>query len=84
MSVEERLVALKSKSDKLNTLRIETQTKLKALEEEKEKLLAECKELGVDPQRLEETVKEEEKALLYEISLLEEKIGKVHDALRKI
>lgn len=84
MSLEQDLLNLKTKSEKLNTLKIETATKLSSLEEEKNRLLAECQTLGVDPAGIEQAVKDTEAALLQEISTLTEQVNTVFDGLNKI
>jgi predicted nuclease with TOPRIM domain len=84
MTIEQQLLDLKSRCEQLNTLKIETKTKLDGLEQERDVLLTECKELGVDPTAIEETIKNEEDRLQQEISTLSEQAEKVLDELSKI
>jgi hypothetical protein len=83
MNIEDTLSALKKKIDSINTKKIENQTKLHGLEEEKANLLAECQKLGVDPASLEKIVIEEEAKLNSEIVKLESEIGQVYEQLSK-
>lgn len=84
MSIEQDLLSLKTKSEKLNTLKIETATKLTSLEEEKARLLAECQVLGVDPAGIEQAVKDAEAQLQQEVATLTEQVNTVFDGLNKI
>ncbi len=77
MSLEQDLLALKSKGEKLNTLKIENATKLQGLEQEKEKLLAEAQALGIAPDKIEETLKAEEAAIQVEAAKLNEELTRV-------
>ena len=77
MSIEQDLLALKSKGERLNTLRIENSTKLQGLEAEKEKLLAEAKELGIAPEAIEATLKSEEAAIQTEATKLNDELTRV-------
>lgn len=82
MSIEQDLLNLKTKSEKLNTLKIETSTRLSSLEAEKLKLLDECNQLGIDPASIEQTLIQEEAQLQKEVSEIEIKINGVLDALK--
>ena len=77
MSIEQDLISLKSKGDKLNTLRIENKTKLEGLEQEKEVLLAEAKALGIDPAQIEETLRTEEAAIQAEAAKLNAELTRI-------
>lgn len=77
MSIEQDLVALKTKSEKLTALRIETATKLQGLEEEKNKLIAEAEALGIAPEKIEETLKAEEAAIQAEVAKLTTELNSV-------
>jgi hypothetical protein len=77
MSIEQDLSALKSKGERLNTLRIQNATTLQALEQEKEKLLVEAQALGIAPDKIEEILKTEEAAVQAEIARLNDELGKV-------
>jgi predicted nucleic acid-binding Zn-ribbon protein len=83
MNIEDTLSALKRKIDSINTKKIENQTKLHALEDEKAKLLQECQKLGVDPANLEKIVVDEEAKLNSEIAKLESEIGNVYGQLER-
>jgi len=81
MNIEDTLSSLKRKIDSINTKKIENQTKLHGLEEEKQNLLIECQKLGVDPAALESIVVDEETKLNNEIVKLESEIGTVYGQL---
>jgi predicted nucleic acid-binding Zn-ribbon protein len=83
MSIEDTLSSLKRKIELVNNKKIENQTKLQSLEDEKQKLLAECQLLGVDPQALERIVVEEETKLNIEVQKLEGEINTVYSQLEK-
>jgi len=84
MSIEQDLLALKSKGEQLNTQKIQNATKLAALEEEKNKLLSEAAELGIDPGQIEQVLKIEEAAIQAEVSALQEQLDKVLSDIRSI
>jgi len=84
MSIENDLLALKSKGEQLNNLRVANQTKLQGLEQEKEKLLLEAKELGIAPEAIEQTLKNEEAAIQAEVSKLGEELNRILDEIGKI
>ena len=84
MNLEQQLLDLKAKGEKLNSLKIETQVKLQNLEQEKQELLEECKELGIDPASIEQALRDEETYLQKEISELATKINGILDELGKI
>jgi len=77
MSVEQDLLSLKSKGERLNTLRIENATKLQGLEQEKEKLLAEAQELGIAPDKIEDVLRAEEAAIQAEVTKLNDELTHV-------
>lgn len=83
MSIEDTLSSLKRKIDSINTKKIENQTRLHSLEEEKQTLLKECQALGVDPAQLENIVVNEEAKLNSEIVKFEAEIGKVYDDISR-
>jgi hypothetical protein len=77
MSIEQDLLTLKSKGERLNTLRIENATKLQGLEQEKEKLLAEAQVLGIPPEKIEETLRAEEAAIQVEVAKLNTELTRI-------
>lgn len=77
MSIEQDLISLKSKGERLNTLRIENATKLQGLEQEKEKLLAEAQALGIDPSKIEDVLQAEEAAIQEEASKLNAELTRI-------
>jgi hypothetical protein len=77
MSIEQDLLSLKSKGERLNTLKIENATKLQGLEQEKEVLLAEAKTLGIAPDQIEEVLKTEEAAIQAEAAKLNDELTRV-------
>ncbi|MGM0369415.1 MAG: hypothetical protein ACQEP9_03240 [Bacillota bacterium] len=54
---------IKEKLDQANTLKVRSETKLENLEEEREKLLTEIKNEGIEPDQLEEEIEELESEL---------------------
>ena len=84
MSIEQDLLALKSKGEQLNTQKIQNATKLAALEEEKNKLLSEAAELGIDPGQIEQVLKIEEAAIQAEVSKLGEELNRILDEINRI
>ena len=84
MSLDQDLLNLKAKRDQLNTLKIQNATKLSALEEEKNKLLAEAAELGIDPQKIEETLKLEEAAVQKQVTDLDSELTRILDEIGKL
>lgn len=84
MSIEQDLLDLKSKGEQLNNLRVANQTKLQALNEEKEKLLVEAQELGIDPSQIEQVLKTEEAKIQAEVNALREEENRILDEIGKI
>ena len=84
MSIEQDLLALKTKGEQLSTLKIQNQTKLQTLNEEKEKLLLEAQELGIAPEAIEQTLKLEEANIQAEVSKLGEELNRILDDIGKI
>lgn len=84
MSLEQDLLTLKSKGERLNDLRVANKTKLEGLEQEKEKLLAEATALGILPDHIEETLKREEAALQAEVTALDVELSKVLEQVNGI
>ncbi len=79
MSVEQEILDLKKKLDDINTKRIQTSTRLAALEEEKNKLLEECRLLGVkDPKKIEEEIKAQEALIASELASLKAELEGAH------
>jgi len=84
MSLEQDLLNLKTKGEQLNTQKIQNATKLAALEEEKNKLLAEAQELGIAPEAIEQTLKLEEASIQLEVSKLGEELNRILDEINRI
>lgn len=84
MSIEQDLLNLKSKGEQFNTQKIQNATKLAALEEEKNKLLAEAAELGILPEAIEQTLQTEEATIQAEVSKLGEELNRILDEIGKI
>lgn len=84
MSLEQDLLNLKAKGEKLNSLKIENQVKLQNLEQEKLKLLEECNQLGLDPANIEQTLKNEETVLQSEMIEIDAKINGILDEINRI
>lgn len=84
MSLEQDLLNLKNKGEQLNTTKIQNATKLAALEQEKEKLLLEAQELGIAPEAIESTLKNEEASIQLEVNKLGEELNRVLDEIGKI
>jgi chromosome segregation ATPase len=68
MTLEEQILQIKKQIDEIKTKKIQTATELKNLEKEKEKLLQECIILNVQPQKIQETIEEQEKKIYKEIT----------------
>lgn len=77
MSIEQDLLSLKTKAEKLDTLRKENAARLTVLEEEKEKLLVEAQALGIAPDKIEEVLKAEEAAIQAEVTKLSTQLDSV-------
>jgi predicted nucleic acid-binding Zn-ribbon protein len=84
MSIENDLLALKAKGEQLNTAKIQNATKLAALEQEKEKLLLEAQDLGIAPEAIESTLKNEEANIQAEVSKLGEELNRILDEINRI
>jgi len=54
---------IKEKLDKANTMKVRSETKLENLEDEREKLLTEIKNEGIEPDQLEEEIEKVESKL---------------------
>ncbi len=70
MTIEQELITIKKRLDELKVQKIESATRLKGLEADKLKLLAECKEIGVDPKAIDKAID----AKTLEIKMLIEKV----------
>lgn len=68
MSIDDDILRLKRELESIQVRKIETSTKLQALEAEKDQLLAECQALGVDPKGIETAIAEQEAALAKEVN----------------
>lgn len=68
MSVEEQIIKLKKDIERVNTRKIEVAARMKALEEEKVKLLQECEALGVDPKSIQDVIQQTEQKIQQEIA----------------
>jgi hypothetical protein len=77
MSIEQDLLSLKAKGEKLNIMKIENATKLQGLEAEKEKLVAEAQALGIAPDKIEEVLKAEEATVLAEVAALDVDLSRI-------
>lgn len=84
MSIEQDLLALKSKGERLNTMRIENATQLRSLEQEKEKLLVEAQALGIAPDQIEEVLKREEAAVQAEATALDVKLSEILEQINAL
>lgn len=82
-NVEEMLSSLKRKIETINAKRIENQTRLQTLEQEKTKLLEECQKLGIDPSQLESIVASEEIKLQEEVNKFEGQVEIVYNEINK-
>lgn len=84
MSIEQDLLNLKSKGEQLNNLKVTNQTKLQMLEQEKEKLLLEAKELNIDPTQIELILQTEEAEVQVEVTKLGTELNRILDEIGKI
>jgi len=71
MNLDQQIVDLKQKLEDLKTRKIQNETKLKSLEEEKQQLLQECKALNTDPQHICTVIEDQEKIISEEIIKLQ-------------
>lgn len=67
MSIDDDILKLKRELESIHVRKIETSTKLQALETEKAQLLIECQALGVDPKGIEAAIQQQEEALAKEV-----------------
>ncbi|WP_227935878.1 hypothetical protein [Alkalihalobacillus deserti] len=63
MSVEQQLTQIKKAIDKARDMRYRAEAKLEELENQKSRLLAELKELGVKPEELDQEIQRLEKEI---------------------
>jgi chromosome segregation ATPase len=60
MTIEDQIKKIKQEVESIKTRKIQTATRLRTLEQEKENLLLECNALNVDPAKIEDVIKEQE------------------------
>lgn len=84
MSLEQDLLNLKAKGEQLGRLKVENETKLGLLEQEKLKLLEECNQLGLQPDKIGECLASEEATLQKEMNELEAKITGILEEINRI
>jgi len=82
MTIDEQLISVKKELESLKEQKIQNVTRLKSLEEEKQELLRQCDVLGVEPQKIDEIIKEQEELIGKEIALLKITLGEF-DALQR-
>ncbi len=75
MNLDQQIVDLKQKLEDLKTRKIQNETKLKSLEEEKQCLLQECTALNTDPQQIAAVITEQERIISEEITKLQFELG---------
>lgn len=76
MSLDQQIQELKQKLDELKTRKIQNETKLKSLEEEKNQLLKECQKLNTDPKRIAEIIQEQEQVVDGELKKIQLELGR--------
>ncbi len=74
MSIDDDIMSLKRELENIKIRKIQTDTKLKSLEEEKVKLLAECEALGVQPKGIEDAIKLQEDLIAAEVKSIREQL----------
>ena len=76
MSIDDEIVSIKRELETIKIRKIQTDTKLKSLEEEKTKLLADCEALGVPSKGIEDAIKLQEDLLAAEVKSIKEQLDK--------
>ena len=71
MTLDERILRIKHQVEDIKTRKIQTATRLKTLEDEKEELLRECHLLNVDPHKIEEAILQQEEIINKELAEIE-------------
>ncbi len=76
MSLDQQINQLKEKLDELKTKKIQNETKLKSLEDEKQQLLQECTKLNTDPKKITEVIANQERVVEAEMNKLQIELGR--------
>lgn len=71
LSIKERLEEAETKITEAQQKRIQLETRLESAEERKAKILAECKEKGIDPDQLESSIKALDKKITHGLEEIE-------------
>jgi chromosome segregation ATPase len=83
MDLDHQISDLKKKLEDLKTRKIQNETRLKSLEQEKQQLLEECKALNTDPQKIEAVIIEQERVITDEVTKLQFELGRFNGSLGK-
>ena len=76
MNLDQQIQQLKQKLDELKTRKIQNETKLKSLEDEKQQLLKECEKLNTDPKKIADVIVEQERVVQAEMTKLQLELGR--------
>jgi len=76
--IDDKIIQIKKQLEEIHTRKIQTATRLKSLEMEKEELLRECHLLNVDPHKIDETIKQHEELINRELKLIEQELKKFY------
>ena len=76
MKLDQQINQLKEKLDELKTRKIQNETKLKSLEDEKQQLLQECETLNTDPKKIADVIANQERVVEAEMSKLQLELGR--------
>ena len=64
----------------MKTRKIQNTVRLKALEQEKEKLLHDCQVLNVDPHKIDDTIKQQEEKVEHELKEIQQVLEQLRDS----
>jgi len=76
MGLDQQIQELKRKLDDLKTRKIQNETRLKSLEEEKQHLLKECEKLNTNPKKIADVIIEQERIVEAEMTKLQLELGR--------
>lgn len=74
VNYEEKLQILKEKIDRAKNIKIKAETKLEALQKQKEEIIKQLEEMGINPNELEKEIKRLESEIITLIKEIEESL----------
>jgi predicted nucleic acid-binding Zn-ribbon protein len=80
VSIDDEIINIKRELEAIKVRKIQTDTKLKSLEEEKAKLLTECEALGVQPKGIDDAIRQQEELIEKEVREIKEQLDQFHVA----